>query len=78
MTTELKLTKIGDETMIALPREVLERLHVTAGDSLQISETEAGVALRRCDAESDRHDRVMEIARRVMREDHDVLRRLAE
>ena len=76
MTTELKLTKVGDETMIALPREVLERLHVTAGDSVRLSETEDGVALG--PAGEAEHDRQMKIAAEVMKRRESMLRRLAE
>ena len=73
--TTLKLTAIGNSTGLILPKEILERLRVGRGDSLTVVETPTGISLTPFDAEFDRR---MELAEQIMREDRDVLRRLAQ
>jgi putative addiction module antidote len=73
--TSLKLTAIGNSTGLILPKEMLERLRIGRGDTLNVVETPNGITLTPFDPEFDRR---MEIAERIMREDRDVLRRLAE
>lgn len=73
--TTLKITQIGNSLGVILPKEVLTKLHVDKGDTLFVSETPNGVVLTAYDEEFSRQ---MEIGRRVMREDRDVLRKLAE
>ena len=75
MPTKLKITTVGNSVGVVLPREILERLRVEKGDSLFATETPDGIELRAYDEEfADQ----MAIAERVMREDRDVLRKLAE
>jgi putative addiction module antidote len=71
----LKLTTIGNSTGVILPRELLQRLHVDKGDTLYAVETANGVELTPYDPEVARQ---MEVAERVMRDNRDVLRKLAE
>lgn len=71
----LKLTSIGNSTGIILPREILRQLRVGKGDQLHVIETPRGIELTPYDPEFEAQ---MEIAERVMREDRDVLRKLAE
>ncbi len=75
MTAKLKITTVGNSVGIVLPKELLERLRVAKGDFLFASETPEGIQLRAFD---DEFAEQMEIAERVMREDRDVLKRLAE
>ncbi len=75
MTTTLKLTTIGNSTGIILPKDILEKLRASKGDTIFAIETPNGIELTPYDA---KFARQMEIAERVMREDRDVLRRLAE
>lgn len=70
--TELKITNIGDDACVVLPKDVLERLNLSAGDSLYAIETKEGIELRPS------HKLQLDIAERVMQEDADILRRLAE
>jgi putative addiction module antidote len=74
-THTLKLTAIGNSTGVIFPKELLERLRVTRGDTLQVIETPTGVELTAFDPEFARR---MELAEEIMREDRDVLRRLAQ
>ncbi len=71
----LKLTAIGNSTGVILPKEMLERMRVSKGDTLQVVETPDGYELRPYDPE---FAEWMDIAEQVMREDRDVLRKLAE
>ena len=72
---KLKVTTVGNSTGVILPKELLEKLRVNKGDSLYITETPRGVELSPYNEEFATQ---MEIAEAIMREDRDVLRKLAE
>ena len=72
---KLKITTIGNSAGVILPKELLARLRVAKGDSLYATELPDGVKLTPFDPElADQ----MEVAERVMREDRNVLRKLAK
>jgi putative addiction module antidote len=72
---KLKITAVGNSAGVILPRELLSRLRVAKGDSLYATELPDGVKLTPFDPQlADQ----MEIAERVMREDRNVLRKLAK
>jgi putative addiction module antidote len=73
--TTVKLTTVGNSTGIVLPREILERLRVDKGDLLYVLETPQGIELTPYNPEFAAQ---MQAAERVMREDRDALRKLAE
>jgi putative addiction module antidote len=75
MGAVVKITTVGSSVGIVLPKEILSRLHVEKGDSLYITETPDGVQLTPYD---EKFARVMKAADKVMRENRDVLRKLAE
>jgi putative addiction module antidote len=75
MTRKLKLTAIGNSTGVVLPKDLLERLRVSRGDELMVLETPDGIKLTAFDPEFARQ---MDVAERIMREDRDLLRKLAE
>ena len=75
MTTTLKLTTVGNSTGVILPKDILEKLRAKKGDSLLVFETRNGIQLSPYDPTVEEQ---MEIAEKVMREDRDVLRKLAE
>ena len=75
MTAKLKITTVGNSAGIILPKEMLERLRLGKGDTLYATETPDGFVLRPFDEEFAEQ---MAVAERVMREDRDVLRKLAE
>jgi putative addiction module antidote len=75
MALTVKLTTIGNSTGIVLPKELLEKLRVQKGDTLHVLETPNGIELTMFDPEFARQ---MDVAESVMREDRDVLRKLAE
>lgn len=70
----LKITYIGDSVGVILPDEILERLRVKRGDTLYAVETKNGIELTANNPATEQ----MEVAERVMREDHEALRKLAE
>ena len=75
MALTVKLTTVGNSTGIVLPKELLEKLRLQKGDTLHVLETPNGIELTSFDPEFARQ---MDVAEKVMREDRDVLRRLAE
>ena len=75
MTSTLKITTVGNSVGIVLPKDILERLRVQKGDSLFVTETPDGIELRPYDEEFADD---MAIAEKIMRENRDVLRKLAE
>lgn len=75
MTRKLKVSAIGNSTGVILPKDVLERLRVGRGDELMVRETPDGIVLSPYDPELARQ---MEVAERIMREDRELLRKLAQ
>ena len=73
--TTVKVVQFGDSSGIVLPKDVLQRLRVDQGDVLEIVETPNGVEL--VPSSEDAASQI-QIAGEVMREDQDVLRKLAE
>ena len=75
MTNKLKVMTVGSSTGIVLPKEILAKLRVEKGDSLYVHETPNGIELTPYDPEfADQ----LEVAKRVMRENRNLLRKLAE
>lgn len=72
---KLKIRAIGNSSGIVLPKEMLERMHVTRGDELCACEAPGGYFISTYDAE---FARKMEVAEKVMRNRRDALRELAK
>jgi putative addiction module antidote len=75
MATTAKIIAIGNSAGIILPKEILARLNVEKGDSVFITEGSQGIRLVPFDQDFATQ---MEAAREIMRENRDVLQRLAE
>ncbi len=75
MAFTLKLTTIGNSLGVVLPRELLSKLRIEKGDNLYVIETPDGIELTPFDPELARQ---LEAAEDVMRENRDVLRKLAK
>ena len=75
MPTSLKVTTVGNSTGIVLPKELLEKLRISKGDTLTVTETTRGLELTPYDAG---FSEAMDLAEEIMREDRDVLKKLAE
>ncbi len=75
MNMPLKLSKIGNSTGVILPKELLARLRVELGDTIYATETPDGVRLT---ASNPDFETKMAAAEKIMREDRDILRVLAQ
>ena len=75
MNATLKITRIGNSAGVILPKEVLARLRVGPGDALHLTEAPDGVRLTAHDPD---FAATMEIAEEIMREDRNILRKLAK
>jgi putative addiction module antidote len=72
----VQIRKIGNSTGIILPKELLARLKLQAGDVLHVTElTERGIQLSPYDP---KHAKAMEIARRAFRRYADTFKALAK
>jgi len=72
---KLKITTIGNSAGVILPKELLARLRVDKGDELHALETPDGIKLTVYDPLLAAQ---MEVAERIMREDRNVLHKLAQ
>lgn len=72
---KLKVTTIGNSAGVILPKELLARLRVETGDELYALETPEGITLTVYDPALAAQ---MEVAERIMREDRNVLHKLAQ
>jgi putative addiction module antidote len=73
--TTADITSLGDNVVVILPPEAVDRLRVVSGDKVQLIETAKGVELQRVDAALAEQLAAFE---QVMDEDDEALRRLAE
>jgi putative addiction module antidote len=71
----LKLVKVGNSTGVVLPRDVLSKLGVQAGDTLNASIDDQGMTITRSD---DDFEAQMAAAREVMARRKRALRELAK
>lgn len=72
---KLKITTVGNSAGVILPKELLARLRVGKGDVLYAVEVPGGIKITPYDP---KFAAQMDVAEQVMREDRDVLRKLAE
>jgi putative addiction module antidote len=75
MAANIKLRKIGNSLGVILPREELDRLHLSEGDALTITRTEDGVEISPYDPEFEMKLKAFEKTRRKYR---NALRELAK
>lgn len=71
---KLKITTVGNSAGVVLPKELLARLRLDKGDTLYVTELPDGIKLAPYDPELEHQ---MEVAERIMREDRELLRKLA-
>jgi len=70
----LKIRKLGNSMGVVMPKEVLSRLKLDKGDTIFLTESPDGFHLTPYDSEFEKQ---MELAKKVMKEDRDILRALA-
>jgi putative addiction module antidote len=72
---KLKITTVGNSAGVILPKDLLARLRLEKGDELYAMETPGGIVLTTYDPELAAQ---MDVAERIMREDRQVLHKLAQ
>lgn len=75
MATTVKVTTVGSSVGIVLPKEILQRLHIEKGDTLYLTESPDGIRVSPYD---EQFGKKLEAFEQVMRENRDVLRKLAK
>ena len=75
MNSTLKLTAVGNSVGVILPKDILSKLRVDKGDTLYVLETPEGIELT---AYRPDFAAQMDAAEKVIRENRDVLRKLAK
>ncbi len=75
MTRELTLRQVGGSIGATLPKDMAERLHLSAGDRVLAIETDRGILLTPYNPET---ERALAIASRVARKYRNALRELAK
>ena len=71
------IRKIGNSEGVILPKELLERLHIKAGDSIVIVQEGDELRLRRMEDSAEEFERKMKIARDRMKKYEVAYRALA-
>ena len=74
MINTLKLTTVGNSVGVVFPKEILSKLRVEKGDTLYVVETPEGIELT---AYRPDFAAQMDAAEKIIRENRDVLRKLA-
>ncbi|GGY97280.1 AbrB/MazE/SpoVT family DNA-binding domain-containing protein [Novosphingobium colocasiae] len=74
-TKQLKLIKIGNSTGVVLPKDVLDRLGLSQGDTLSVTNMPDGIALV---TRNEQFDDQMAEARKLMSAYRNALRELAK
>jgi putative addiction module antidote len=75
MINSLKLTGVGNSIGVVLPKEILTKLRVSKGDTLYVLETSQGIELTSYCPDFATQ---MDAAEAIMRENRDVLKKLAQ
>ena len=75
MAYTLKLTTVGNSTGVIFPKELLEKMRIEKGDLLHVLEEPGGIHLKIFDSTFASQ---MDVAEKVMREDRDILHKLAK
>ena len=73
--TALTIKSVGNSACVLLTKEILTKLRVDKGDVLHVIETENGIELTPYDPEFNAQ---MAVAEDILREDRDILRKLAK
>ncbi len=70
-----KVTKVGNSSALILPKDLMAKLNLVQGDSVSLTEVAQGVVISPYDIKKERQ---LEIAKKVMRENRNMLKKLAE
>lgn len=73
--TTLKITQIGNSLGVVLPKEMLAQLHVDKGDVLYATPVQGGFSIHAYNPEFVED---MEMAERLIKENRNILKKLAQ
>lgn len=74
----ITVRKIGNSEGVILPREMLDRLNVRAGDTLVAAESAGELRLRRLESDPEEFENKMKVARERMKKYEVAYRALAK
>ncbi|UBH13404.1 AbrB/MazE/SpoVT family DNA-binding domain-containing protein [Macrococcus armenti] len=72
---EQKLWKTGNSTVVTIPKEMMENLNVTVGDTLEFNLMSDGVVIKK--KESTDQD-ILDLAKEISNEYHETFEKLVE
>lgn len=72
---EQKLWKTGNSTVVTIPKEMMENLNVTVGDTLEFNLMSDGVVIKK--KESTDQD-ILDLAKEISQEYHETFEKLVE
>jgi putative addiction module antidote len=75
MSMTAKVTKVGNSSAIILPKEWMAKLNLEQGDSVSLTDHAEGLVISPYDSKKARQ---LELARKVMKENRNMLKKLAE
>jgi len=75
MVRKLKITTVGNSVGVVLPKSLLDKLRVDKGDELMVMDSPDGITLTPFNPDFAEQ---LAVAEQIMREDRDLLRKLAE
>jgi len=75
MTIASKVRQMGNSSAVILPKEFMSRFNLDQGDKVNLVETAEGILITPYDDEAALQ---MELAAKVMRENRNMLKKLAE
>lgn len=75
MVATTKITKVGNSSAIILPKELMERLKLRQGDEVSIGDVPNGILIS---PYNEQKERQLDRAREIMRENRNMLKKLAE
>ena len=75
MSIVSKIRKVGNSSAVILPKEIMQRLNLQQGDEVNLIDSEDGILLSPYDEKASHQ---MELAAKVMRENRNMLKKLAE
>ena len=75
MAKESKVRQMGNSSAVILPKEYMAKFQLKQGDAVNLVETAEGILITPYDKEMDIQ---MELATKVMRENRNMLKKLAE
>lgn len=75
MQTTAKITKVGNSSALILSKEIMSRFNLRQGDTVNLIETNDGLRLSPYD---EKKSRQLDMARNIMRENRNMLKKLAE